>query len=167
MLCKRNPSFLRCIHDWLFSWPANGLKGLPCNMDVLIRQFTLNLKRNATFLHGFFLGPRVRVMWPWIMGNLHIGFFVEMMYNPRFTGIHSSPKERQLPKCCVSFDKECTSPVGLTIWPMVCLRSSEPPPWMAFFHHIILSLEWEMLKAQLVWKVHSILTFFMRVQVVS
>ncbi len=30
-----------------------------------------------------------------------------MMYNPRFTGIHSSQKERQLPKCCVSFEKEC------------------------------------------------------------
>ena len=29
------------------------------------------------------------------------------MYNPRFTGIHSSPKERQLQKCCVSFLKEC------------------------------------------------------------
>ena len=29
--------------------------------------------------------------------------------NPRFTGIHSSPKERQLPKCCVSFEKECRS----------------------------------------------------------
>ncbi len=31
------------------------------------------------------------------------------MYNPRFTGVHSSPKERQLQKCCVSFGKECSS----------------------------------------------------------
>ncbi len=38
---------------------------------------------------------------------------VEIMYNPRFTGIHSSPKERQLPKCCVSFEKEC-----------MCIRTS-------------------------------------------
>ncbi len=35
---------------------------------------TLSLKRNATFLHGFFPWPRVRVMWPWIMGNLHTLF---------------------------------------------------------------------------------------------
>ncbi len=81
---------------------------------------TLSLKRNATFLHGFVLGPTVRVTWPWIMGHLHIGFLkwrfwqvvtlsiVEMMDSPRFTGIHSSPKERQLRKCCVSFEKECT-----------------------------------------------------------
>ncbi len=26
-----------------------------------------------------------------------------MLHNPRFTGIHSSPKERQLQKSCVSF----------------------------------------------------------------
>ena len=25
MLCRKNPSFLRCIHDWIFSWPANRL----------------------------------------------------------------------------------------------------------------------------------------------
>ncbi len=31
------------------------------------QQTTLSLKRNATFLHGFFLGPRVRVMWPGVM----------------------------------------------------------------------------------------------------
>ncbi len=43
---------------------------------------------------------------------------VEMMYNPRFTGIHSSPKERQLQKCCVSFEKECNK------W-MVAVTSSE------------------------------------------
>ncbi len=30
-----------------------------------------------------------------------------MMYNQGFTGIHSSPKERQLQKSCVSFGKEC------------------------------------------------------------
>ncbi len=29
------------------------------------------------------------------------------MYNPSFTGTHSSPKERHLQKCCVSFGKEC------------------------------------------------------------
>ncbi len=29
------------------------------------------------------------------------------MHNPRFTGIHSSPKETQLQECCVSFGKEC------------------------------------------------------------
>ncbi len=35
---------------------------------------TLSLKRNATFFHGFFLRPRVRVMWPGVIRNLHIGF---------------------------------------------------------------------------------------------
>ncbi len=32
------------------------------------------LKRNATFLCGFFLGPRVMVMWPGVMRNLNISF---------------------------------------------------------------------------------------------
>ncbi len=32
---------------------------------------------------------------------------VKIMHNPRFTCIHSSPKETQLQKCCVSFGKEC------------------------------------------------------------
>ncbi len=32
---------------------------------------------------------------------------VKMMYNPRFTGIHYSPKEMRLPKSCISFGKEC------------------------------------------------------------
>ena len=31
-----------------------------------------------------------------------------MMHNPRFTRIHSSPKETQLQTCCVSFGKDCT-----------------------------------------------------------
>ncbi len=44
--------------------------------------YTPSLKRNATFLNGFFLGPGVR--------NI---------------GIHSSPKERQLQQC---FETECT-----------------------------------------------------------
>ena len=30
-----------------------------------------------------------------------------LMHNPRVTGIHSSPKERQLQKCCVSFRNDC------------------------------------------------------------
>ncbi len=30
-----------------------------------------------------------------------------MMYNPILIGIHSSPKERQLQKSCVSFETEC------------------------------------------------------------
>ena len=41
----------------------------------------LSLKRNTTFLHGFFLGPRVRVMWPWIMVNQHIGFLNNLKKN--------------------------------------------------------------------------------------
>ncbi len=69
-----------------------------------MKEYTLSLKRNATFHHGFYLGPRVRFMWPWIIGNLHIGF---LNNNPIFTGIHSSPKERRLKKSCVSFETEC------------------------------------------------------------
>ncbi len=37
---------------------------------------------------------------------------VEMMYNPRFTGVHSSPKERQLLKC---FGKSVTSTLPISI----------------------------------------------------
>ena len=57
---------------------------------------TLSVKRNTTVLHGFFLAPRVRVLWPWVM------------YNPIFIGIRSSLKDRQLKKCCDSFETECT-----------------------------------------------------------
>ena len=39
-----------------------------------VKLHTLSLKRNTSFLRGFFLGPRVRIMWPWITGNLHIAF---------------------------------------------------------------------------------------------
>ena len=71
---------------------------------------TLSHKRNATFLCGFFLGPKVRVMWPRVMRNCYLEqLFVEMMYAPISIGIHSSPKERQLQKCCDSFETECIS----------------------------------------------------------
>ena len=33
---------------------------------------------------------------------------IEMMYNPRSTGIHSSSKEKQLQKCYVSFRNDCS-----------------------------------------------------------
>ncbi len=32
-----------------------------------------------------------------------------MKFGPNFTGLHSSPKERQLQKSCFSFEEECTS----------------------------------------------------------
>ncbi len=31
-----------------------------------------------------------------------------MTFDPKFTDLHSSPKERQLQKKCVSFGEECT-----------------------------------------------------------
>ena len=31
-----------------------------------------------------------------------------MTFGPKFTGLHSYPKERQLQKSCVSFGQECT-----------------------------------------------------------
>ncbi len=33
----------------------------------------------------------------------------EMMYAPIFNGIHSSPKEMHLQKCCDSFETECST----------------------------------------------------------
>ena len=48
------------------------------------------------------------------MINVEMGFWqvvimsiFKTMYNPRFTGIHSSPKVRQLENCCVSFGNDC------------------------------------------------------------
>ncbi len=41
---------------------------------------TLSLKRNATFLHGFLLGRRVRVMWPGVMRNLHMATPYSLVY---------------------------------------------------------------------------------------
>ncbi len=41
-------------------------------------------------------------------GSCNLGSWeIKMMHNPRFTGIHSCPKEKQLQKCCVSFGKDC------------------------------------------------------------
>ncbi len=34
---------------------------------------------------------------------------VKMTHNPRYTGINSSSKERQLKEKCVSIGKECTA----------------------------------------------------------
>ncbi len=73
-------------------------------------------KETQLFLMDFSWGPGSGSCDPgsWEICILKWGFWqvvtlsiVEMMYNPRFTGIHSSPKERQLLKCCVSFEKEC------------------------------------------------------------
>ncbi len=48
-------------------------------------------------------------------GILESGFWqivtrsnVQMKFGPKFTDLHSSPKERQLQKSCVSFGEECT-----------------------------------------------------------
>ena len=42
---------------------------------------------------------------------------VQMKFDPNFTGLHSSPKERQLQKSCVSFGEECIiHKVGKYIW---------------------------------------------------
>ena len=45
-------------------------------------------------------------------GHVHQGkcswSIVEMTFGPKFTDLHSTPKERQLQKSCVSFGEECT-----------------------------------------------------------
>ncbi len=63
-------------------WPLN---------NSLRKSCTLSLKRNATFLRGFLLGTRVRVMWPRVVRNLHI---LASCY-------------QQLRKCCDSFETQC------------------------------------------------------------
>ncbi len=51
--------------------------------------------------------------WPWhrvlmiLLNGLGSDLKKTTFYNPRFTGIHSSPKERQLQKCCISFQNDC------------------------------------------------------------
>ncbi len=49
-----------------------------------------------------------------------------MMHNPIFTGVHSSPKETQLQKCCASFGKECSG-VGNAITDLARDLGSGPP----------------------------------------
>ncbi len=44
----------------------------------------------------------------WAFRQIVTMSIVIMMHNPRFTRIHSSPKETQLQKCCVSFGKDCS-----------------------------------------------------------
>ncbi len=41
---------------------------------------------------------------------------VEMMYDPRSSGIQSSPKEMQLPKTCVSFGEESFYLRKIDVW---------------------------------------------------
>ena len=64
--------------------------------DHFVVQTEIHSVSKETFLHGFFLGNPT--------------------YNLRFTGIHSSTKERQLPKCCVSFEKECRSTCAVILY---------------------------------------------------
>ena len=77
-----------------------------------------------TFLRGFFLGPRVRVMWPRVMGNLH-------MYNPIFMGIHSSPKKGNYTNVAILLRLSVYRIVHLTknfllslVWPGISQRWS-------------------------------------------
>ncbi len=43
----------------------------------------------------------------WGFWQIVIRSIVEMTFGPKFTDLHSSPKERQLQKSCVSFGEEC------------------------------------------------------------
>ncbi len=78
-----------------------------------MEEFTFTISPMWDVLKQFKIvrGPRSILKWGfWQVVTMNI---VEMMYNPGFTGIHSSPKERQLPKCCVSFEKECNRNANL------------------------------------------------------
>ena len=53
--------------------------------------------------------PIVLYTLPQKKGNFNFQIvFVEMTFGPKFTDLHSYPKERQLQKSCVSFGEECT-----------------------------------------------------------
>ncbi len=86
-------------------------------------------KRNATLICPFFLVPLGH--WPWHRVFMSIA---KMVYNSSFTGIHSSPKERHLQKCCVSFGKECSyygrlwrGPAWVMSDPQICSCMTTPP----------------------------------------
>ncbi len=91
--------------------------------------YTLFPKRNATLISRFFMVTVDQGQWPRVMctkGNApesnrqktpskNIKRFcqytrsnAQMKFAPKFTDLHSSPKERQLQKSCVSFGEECT-----------------------------------------------------------
>ena len=46
----------------------------------------------------------------WVFWQIVVRSIVEMTFVPKLTDLHSSPKERQLQKSCVSFGEECTTP---------------------------------------------------------
>ncbi len=59
--------------------------------------------------HIYTQSQKKRNFYSWIFPGAQGQGHVTLDHNPRFTGIQSSPKERQLQKSCVSFEKECTT----------------------------------------------------------
>ncbi len=103
-----HPKFLTWISFFSeFSWKDTSLTHI-FQVHVLYTLFQKKSTFNLSILPGtpgsltltYGLDDFVKSSWKWLEKN--------RIYNPRFTGIHSSPKERQLQKCCVSFGKECT-----------------------------------------------------------
>ena len=78
------------------------------NEIICIKTSRLVHRKNGIYTHS----QKERNFSSWIFTGAQVQGHVTLdhgksAYNPRFTGIHSSPKERQLPNCCVSFEKEC------------------------------------------------------------
>ena len=50
----------------------------------------------------------------WGFWQIVTGCNAQMKFGPKFTDLHSSPKERQLKKSCVSFGEECSECAGMS-----------------------------------------------------
>ena len=113
---------------WSDNRPTQDMDNITCTGQLWLQPWTIytQSQKKRNFSSWIFSGARGQ-------GHVTLDYgksaytmsIVKMMYNPRFTGIHSSPKERQLAKCCVSFEKECTKrsmgergsvPIPLLVW---------------------------------------------------
>ena len=93
------------------AWNVRSITNSILNTHVCLQYHcsTLFPKRNATLISRFLGSPWTRVSDPRSCPprGIVIRSIVEMAFGLRFTDLHSSPKNRQLQKSCVSFGEEC------------------------------------------------------------
>ncbi len=129
VLCS--PEFLIRLHRWEESHWKIRICVVINEKDWMIQFFTYTLlltlaqytffpKRNATLISRYLWWPRTRVSDPRSCTPR------EMTFGQKFTDLHSSPKDRQLQKSCVSFGEECIACMFCISVTSSCLQSHIP-----------------------------------------
>ncbi len=94
---------------------------------VYLQKYTLpRKKRNFNFQILWWPWIRVSDTRWWGFWQIVIRSILEMTFGPKFTDLHSSPKERKLQKSCVSFGEDCTA----TFLYLTLLENWESYPWI-------------------------------------